>query len=241
MPELDGRVALITGGGRGLGEAISRRLSASGATAIVADVRQDLASSVANSIRESGGCAEAVSLDVTDHDAATATAMNVAHRYGRLDVLVNNAGVDITLPVEELTVQEWDRVLAVNLRGPFSMSKAVLPHMKKQGSGHVINITSTAARRTWPNASVYHASKYGLLGFSHALWTELREYGIKVTAVVAGGMRTPFLLDRFPDIDPKVLQDPAAVAETVRFVLCQPPETVIPEVMVIPTKETSWP
>ena len=241
MPELDGRVAFITGGGRGLGEAISRRLSAAGAAVIIADVRYDLAACVARSITDAGGCAEAVELDVTDHDSALAAVNNAVSRHGHLDVLVNNAGVDITLPVEELTIEQWDRVLSVNLRGPFSMSKAALLHMKKQGSGHIINITSTAAKRAWPNASVYHASKYGLLGFSHALWTELRAYGIKVTAVVAGGMRTPFLLDRFPDIDAAALQDPAAVAETVRFILCQPPETVIPEVMVIPTRETSWP
>jgi short-subunit dehydrogenase len=100
---------------------------------------------------------------------------------------------------------------------------------------------STAAKRAWPNASAYHATKWGLLGFSHALHTEARPLGIKVTAVVAGGMRTPFLLDRFPDLDPGVLQDPRNVAETIRFVLLQPPETVVPEVMVIPMRETSWP
>ncbi|HEX5368684.1 MAG TPA: short-chain dehydrogenase, partial [Dehalococcoidia bacterium] len=87
----------------------------------------------------------------------------------------------------------------------------------------------------------YHASKWGLLGFSHALHTEGRSCGIKVTAVISGGMRTPFILDRFPDTDPSNLQDPENVAETVRFVLSQPAETVIPEIMVLPMKETSWP
>ena len=93
----------------------------------------------------------------------------------------------------------------------------------------------------WPNATAYHASKWGLLGLSHALHAELRPYGIKVCAVVAGGMRTPFLLDRFPDIDPGTLQDPAGVAKAVCFALTQPEETVVPEIMVLPMRETSWP
>ena len=93
----------------------------------------------------------------------------------------------------------------------------------------------------WPNASAYHATKWGLLGLSHALHAELRPRGIKVCAVVAGGMRTPFLLDRFPDIDPGLLQDPRHVARVVRFVLEQPDETAIPEVSVLPMRETSWP
>ena len=93
----------------------------------------------------------------------------------------------------------------------------------------------------WPNASAYHASKWGLLGLSHALHAELRPHGIKVCAVIAGGMETPFLLERFPDLDRSTLQDPANVAETIRHVLLQPQGTVIPEVMVLPMRETSWP
>jgi short-subunit dehydrogenase len=103
------------------------------------------------------------------------------------------------------------------------------------------SITSTAARRAWPNASAYHASKYGLLGLSHALHAELRAQGVKVTAVIAGGMRTPFLLDRFPDIGIETLQEPADVARAVAFVLTSPPDSVIAEIMVLPMRETSWP
>jgi len=138
-------------------------------------------------------------------------------------------------------VADWDRILAVNLRGPFLMSKLALGVMRPRKRGHIVNIVSTAAKRAWANASAYHASKWGLLGLSHALHVEARPHNVKVTAVVAGGMRTPFLLDRFPDLDPAVLQDPANVAETVRFVLTQPEETVIPEVLVLPMRETSWP
>lgn len=113
--------------------------------------------------------------------------------------------------------------------------------MKQNGEGHIINITSTACKRAWPNASAYHASKWGLTGFSHAIHAEARKDKIKVTALVAGGMQTPFLLDRFPDIDVNLLQNPENVAESIRYVLCQPRESVIPELMVIPMTETSWP
>jgi len=178
---------------------------------------------------------------VTDEDQAEEAVRRTIDRYQRLDILVNNAGVDVTLPVEELTVDQWDRIIAVNLRGPFVLSRLALAEMRHRGAGHIVNIVSTAGKRAWANATGYHASKWGLLGLSHALHVEARPHGIKVTAVVSGGMRTPFLLDRFPDLDPAVLQDPRNVAETILFVLTQPAETVIPEVMVLPMKESSWP
>jgi NAD(P)-dependent dehydrogenase (short-subunit alcohol dehydrogenase family) len=240
MRDLSGRVALITGGGRGLGEAICRSLASAGMRVAVADVYAESAESVAGSLA-CGAASAALQLDVSDETSAERCISDVLARFGRIDVLVNNAGIDRTAAIDEMSVAEWDRIIAVNLRGPFVMSRAVLPAMKAAGSGHIVSIVSTASKRAWPNAAAYHASKWGLLGFSHALWTEVRGYGVKATAVIAGGMRTPFLLDRFPDIDESVLQDPANVADTVRYVLSQPPETVIPEVLVIPAKETSWP
>jgi NAD(P)-dependent dehydrogenase (short-subunit alcohol dehydrogenase family) len=238
---VSGRVVLVTGGARGLGRAIVRTLANAGARVVAGDVRVDLAEHTARGLRDAGGEVEAVALDVTDASSASDVVAAVGRRCGGLDVLVNNAGVDVTAPFEELSLKDWDRILGVNLRGPVLMSRAVFPFMRERGGGHIVNVVSTAAKRAWPNASAYHATKWGLLGFSHALHTEARPLGIKVTAVVAGGMRTPFLLDRFPDLDPAVLQDPRNVAETVRFVLTQPDETVIPEVMVIPMGETSWP
>ncbi len=239
--ELEGAVALITGGGSGLGEATSDVLAQAGAVVVVADVREHDAERVAQRLRDRGCEATALQLDVSDEASTVAVVRHVADRFGSVDVLVNNAGVDVTMSADELPVADWDRVLSVNLRGPYLMSRAVLPLMRSRGRGHIVNVVSTAAKRAWPNASAYHASKWGLLGLSHALHAEARSYGVKVTAVVAGGMRTPFLLDRFPDIDPDVLQDPRNVAETIRFVLRQPAESVIPEVMVIPMRETSWP
>lgn len=241
MQELKGKVAIVTGGGRGLGEAICQMLGKAGAIAIVADIRENLAEKVAAEIQADGGKAQALRLDVCDPNQVEPAMSALVSQYGHLDILINNAAVDVTLAIDELSVDDWNRIMAVNLNGPFLMSKFVLPLMKQQQHGHIVNIASTASKRAWANASAYHASKWGLLGFSHALHVEARPHKVKVTAVVAGGMQTPFLLDRFPDIDLNNLQDPRNVADTIRYVLMQPAETVIPEVTVIPMRETSWP
>ena len=241
MKELEGKVALVTGGGRGLGRAIGETLAGAGARVIVADVREELAREAAGGIRNLGGEAVPLTLNVSDREQVQAAIGKVLAEERRLDVLINNAAVDVTVSIDELSVEDWDRVLSVNLRGPFLMSKQAFAVMGRNGGGHIVNIVSTASRRAWANASAYHASKWGLLGLSHALHVEGRAKNVKVTAVIAGGMRTPFLLDRFPDLDQSTLQDPRNVAETVRFVVTRPAETVIPEIMVIPMKETSWP
>lgn len=238
---LAGSVALVTGGGRGLGAAICRALGSAGAAVVPADVRPDLALEVAASLRDADAEAVGIEMDVTDRNSVRAAVAGVLDRFGRIDALVNNAGTDVTAPFDELAPEDFDRVLDVNLRGPVTVSREVFPAMRERGGGHIVNVASTASKRAWANATAYHASKWGLLGFSHALHVEGRPAGIKVTAVVAGGMRTPFILDRFPDTPQENLQDPEAVAETVLFVLCQPAGTVIPEVMVIPMGETSWP
>lgn len=241
MESLEGKIAIVTGGGRGLGEAICLELANAGATVIVADLRVDLAEHVAEEVQSLGGQGMPLELDVSQEVSVKDAIQKVVDHYGRIDILVNNAGTDKTISVEELDVEDWDRVLGTNLRGPFMMSKFVFGIMKERGGGQIVNVASTAAKRAWANAAAYHASKWGLLGFSYALHVEGRPCNIKVTAVVAGGMRTPFLLDRFPDINLENLQDPRNVAEAIRFVLTRPAETVIPEMMVLPMRETSWP
>lgn len=241
MTDLAGKVALVTGGAQGLGEAICRALAAVGVVVLVADVREEQAEKVASEIGAEGGKAIALRLDVTDQDQILSSVANVIQQHGHLDILINNAGTDLTVPIEELGIDDWDRVLSVNLRAPFILSKAVITHMKERQTGHIVNVASTASKRAWANASAYHASKWGLVGFSHALHVEARPHKVKVTAVIAGGMQTPFILDRFPDTPLDKLQDPKNVADTIRYILTQPPETVIPEVMVVPMQESSWP
>jgi NAD(P)-dependent dehydrogenase (short-subunit alcohol dehydrogenase family) len=236
-----GKTAFITGAASGLGAALAHALAAAGADIVAADIRPAALHDLLPRLRAQGVRAEALELDVGDPAQARDAVERTLARMGRLDILVNNAGTDVTLPIDELSEQDWQRVIGTNLNGPFLLAKHAAHHMRSQESGDIVNIASTAAKRAWPNASAYHASKWGLLGLSHALHAELRPLGIRVTAVVAGGMRTPFLLDRFPELDPDVLQDPADVAQAILGVLLLPRTSVVLELTVLPVRETSWP
>ncbi|AKC70800.1 SDR family oxidoreductase [Pandoraea oxalativorans] len=238
---LRGRCVLVTGGARGLGAAISENLALAGARVTIADVDRASAATTCETLAGRGLDVSFQCFDVRHEASVTEAVHDARTAMGGLDVVINNAGIDITAPVDEVGATAWHDVLMTNLFGPYLMCHAAVPMMRAGGGGHIVNIASTAAKRAWPNASAYHATKWGLLGLSHALHAELRDAGIKVSAIVAGGMRTPFLLDRFPDIDETTLQPPENVANTVRFVLMQPDGTVIPEVMVLPMRETSWP
>lgn len=238
MTNLKGKIALVTGGGQGLGKEICQSLSSDGAFVVVADINKQKAEEV---FRQLGSKSSyAVELNVSDEENVKSVFDFLHKQFGNLDILVNNAGVDVTKSLDEIFTEEWQRVLKVNLVGPFLMTKHAFALMGKKGMGQIINICSTASKRAWANASAYHASKWGLLGFSHAAFVEGREKNIKVTALVSGGMKTPFILERFPEAEPN-LQDPKNVAEVVKFILTLPKEASIPEVMVIPLKETSWP
>ena len=240
-PTLKNKVVAVTGGSRGLGGCIAEVLGREGARVVIADLALERALEHAKTLAAKGIEALALPLDVGDDVQVGQFVRQVQEQCGGLDAVINNAAIDITVPIDELASDDWERVVRTNLTGPFLMAKHAVAALAARGGGHIVNIASTASKRAWPNAAAYHATKWGLLGLSHALHAELRPKGIKVSAVVAGGMRTPFLLDRFPDIDPGVLQDPMNVAQAVKFVLLQPEETVVPEVMVLPMRESSWP
>lgn len=241
MSRLQGKVALVTGAARGLGFQIAKRLSREGVCVALADVREDLVGQAAESLAKEGAKCSGHVVDVRSYDSVMHFVETVLGQHGKINAVVNNAAIDHTQPIEELSASAFQDVIQTNLNGPFLMAKAAFPILSKNGDGHIINIVSTAAKRAWPNASAYHASKWGLLGLSYALHAEMRPANVKVTAVIAGGMQTPFLLDRFPDIDVNNLQNPANVAEVIPFLMSMPMETVIPEIMVIPMRETSWP
>ncbi len=217
---------------------------AAGARVALADLDPAKAARVCGEIDPQGDSTLGIGMDVGRQPAVFDALTAVLERWGGLDVLVNNAGTDVTAPIDEVTYSAWTRVLETNLIGPFLLSKAALPALKASDGGrggHIINVASTASLRAWPNASAYHASKWGLLGLSKALHAELRASGVRVSSLIAGGMRTPFLLERFPDLDPQTLQDPANVAEAAQLVLSLPRGSVIAELMVLPDQETSWP
>jgi NAD(P)-dependent dehydrogenase (short-subunit alcohol dehydrogenase family) len=240
--DLRGRTVIVSGGSRGLGAAIAQVLGECGARIVIADIAIERAYDRVAVLTERGIAAAALAVDVGDEAQVARLFEFACAEFGGVHALINNAAIDVTLPIAQLPVADWERIVRTNLSGPFVMAKHAAACMTRQGQGgHIVNITSTAAKRAWPNASAYHATKWGLLGLSHALHAELRPQGIKVCAVVAGGMRTPFLLERFADIDPGVLQDPLQVARAVRFVLLQDAETVVPEITVLPMRETSWP
>lgn len=228
-------VALVTGAGRGLGAATAAVFAEAGYDVAALD----LAAPPTVDRITGGAC------DVSDEDAVATTVAAVADRLGRIDVAVSCAAIDHTLWLEQMTVAQFDQVLAVNLRGPFLVAKAVWPVMKANGGGHIINIASTAAVRTWSGASAYHASKFGLVGLSRGLNLEGRQDNIRVTTVIPGGMNTGFF-ERFraqgiPLPDPTTLQDPVNVARTILYAVQLPPGSVLQEVVITPPDEGSWP
>jgi NAD(P)-dependent dehydrogenase (short-subunit alcohol dehydrogenase family) len=242
---LNGKVALITGAGSGLGEATALAFARAGGAVACVDLNGTAATRTATTITADGANAEAYTCNVADAEAVFATVAAAVKHFGRLDIVVNCAAVDFVVSVDEMSIEQWDRVLAVNLRGPFVVAKAALPTMKRQRAGHIVNIASTAAVRAWGNAAAYHASKWGLIGFGRGLGVEGRSDNIRVTTVIPGGMRTHWF-DTFPEQgipmpDEQHLQDPANVADAIVFAVSMPQSSVVQELMVTPLTETSWP
>lgn len=243
--DLRGKVVLVTGAGSGLGEATARAFAQEGCAVACVDVDRAAAERVSAALAAQDTPSMALACDVSDEASVFATVKAVAEKMGHLDIVVNNAAIDHTISVEEMTVPQWDKVIAVNLRGPFLFARSAFPLMRKQGGGHIVNIASTAATRAWANAAAYHASKWGVVGFSRALGVEGRPYGIRVTTVIPGGMKTHFF-DRFaaqgiPMPDQDNLQDPANVAQVIVFATKMPGDSALQEVIVTPVTETSWP
>lgn len=242
--DLRGRHALVTGGARGLGAAVVRRLARAGALVRVADMRRETAEELCRELKEEGCRALAVEVDVRDPAAVAEVFRDLEETGpGPLDVLVNNAAVDVSKPIEHLTPEEVTRVVTTNLLGPMYLCLEVYRRMVAAGGGHIVNILSTASCRTWTEAGPYAAGKAGLRAFTHTLFKEAQRDcpGIGVTGIVAGGMETPFVTERFPDADTSLLQKPEIVADTVLYALSVPVGSVVPELVVVPRTESSWP
>lgn len=193
FPSLAGRVAIITGAGQGIGRAFAKAFARAGARAVVAEINEANAAAVSAEIMAAGGEALAVRTDVADEASIRQMVDIVEGEYGRIDVLINNAGIFSTLemrPFDQIPLEEWERVLRVNLTGPFLCSRAVLPAMRRAKWGRIINMASGAVRLGRPNYLHYIATKAALSGMSLSMARELGADGITVNAIMPGATFT---------------------------------------------------
>jgi 3-oxoacyl-[acyl-carrier protein] reductase len=187
--DLTGRTVIVTGGGKGIGKVYAQEFARAGARIVAADIDGPAAEAVARGIEGEGGEALAVTTDVSDAESTQAMACAALDRFGAIDVLINNASLMSTLPRRswlEIPLDEWDRVMAVNLRGLFLCCRAVFPAMREQKRGKIVNISSSRVWDGTPNRLHYTTSKAGVIGFTRALARELGEFGITVNAVTPG-------------------------------------------------------
>lgn len=191
MPDLRGRVAVVTGGGSGLGASHCVTLAGYGAAVAVADIDGAAARSVAGEVEAAGGRALAVDLDVTDWDSCQALVPVVEGALGPVDILVNNAGVSKRVPLVEMDEAEWDRLFDINAKGHFLVTRAVAPGMIDRRRGRIVNTSSVVGRQGYPNFSHYCASKFAIRGLTHSWAGELAPYDITVNAVCPGIVDTP--------------------------------------------------
>lgn len=189
---LKGRVALVTGAGSGIGEATARRLAAEGAVVVVNDVDVERARAVAGAIQKAGGQVQAVGANVTRRDEVERMVAGAVSEFGHVDVLINNAGINRDAMSHKMTEEQWDQVLAVNLKGTFLCAQAVLPRMRERGWGRVVNTSSVGALGNIGQAN-YSASKAGVIGLTRTLALEYAKYGVTVNCLAPGAVMTPML------------------------------------------------
>ncbi|GAA1313844.1 oxidoreductase [Planotetraspora silvatica] len=239
----DSKIVLITGASSGIGEATARRLAADGHHVVLGARRVDRLAALVGEIHAAGGRADHRELDVTSLDSVRAFVEAAHDRLGRVDVLVNNAGVMPLSRVDALRVDEWNQMIDVNLRGTLHGIAAVLPHMRSRGAGHIVNVASTSGHRVDPTAAVYCATKYAVLALSEGLRQESRD--IRVT-VVSPGFTHSELTDRGGDPEAQAaaraaslqLAIPAsAVAGAIGYAIAQPGDVDVNELIVRPTAQ----
>ncbi len=189
MPLLDGKIALVTGGSRGIGRGIAEALHREGATVFL--TARD-AGAAAGAAKQIGARAHGHGCDVREDEQVRRLFAQVDREAGGLDVLVNNAGIGIFKPVAETTPDEWRAVIETNLNGPFYCSREAIPRMQKRGGGYIFNISSLAGKNPFANGAAYNASKFGLNGFTEALMMEVRYDGIRVSYLMPGSVNTEF-------------------------------------------------
>lgn len=244
MQDMNGKVVAVTGASSGIGEAIARRLAAQGARVVLGARRTDRLEKLAAEIAAAGGSAAFTSLDVTSREAMRAFVDFAGERFGRLDVLVNNAGLMPLSLISDLKVAEWDRMIDVNLKGVLYGIAAALPVFSAQGCGHFVNITSVADRRIVSTAAVYSGTKYAVRAISDGLRQEIGP-AIRVTLVAPGATESELahtISD--PELRRAAIEDyrrdllPAdAIARAVAYAIAEPGDVDVNEIVIRPTAQ----
>ncbi len=232
MGKLDGKTALVTGGGRGIGRAIALALAAEGANVAVVSRTQGEIEGVAREIEEIGSRGMAITADISEIDEVEKMVEKMREIFGRIDILVNNAGIAIFKPFPDLTVEDWDKTMAINVRGAFLCSQKVAQVMLEQRSGTIITICSSASKKAYPNQMAYVVSKHGLLGLSRGLSLELKPYGIRVHAICPGGVDTRLTADARPGTDRSDWMQPEDIAHVVLMLVTQNDRATIDEIYI---------
>ena len=191
-------------------------------------------------IQETGGEAKVFPADLADADAPRLLVSSVVETFGGLDILINNAGAAIGRPISGTTVEEWDRLMAINARAPFLLCREALPHLKKSGRGRIVNISSVVGYKGYANQGAYTASKHALAGFTKVLAQEVMADGIRVHLVSPGGVDTQLASHMRPDLDRSGLTTPEEVAEAIVFLLCQDGNAIIDEVNIRRPGKSPW-
>ena len=222
---LGGKTALVTGGGGGIGREIATRLKAAGANVAICGRNVEKLEAAARSI----GGALTLPGDLLDDTYVQSCVDRTVETFGGLDILINNAGVALSKPFAETTIEDFDRVMATNVRAPFILIRSALPQLRK-ARGRVINIASVVAHKGYPLQSAYAASKHALLGLSKSLANELYEDGVRVHVISPGGVYTDMAKVARPDLSPDGLISAAEVADAVMFLLSLDKNAVIDEI-----------
>jgi NADP-dependent 3-hydroxy acid dehydrogenase YdfG len=242
---IQGKVIVITGASSGLGAAAARRLSAEGATVVLGARRSDRLESLTREFDAKGAKSLAVTVDVADRTQVQKLVDAAVQTFGRIDVLINNAGVMPLSPLENLNVDEWDRMIDVNIKGVLYGIAAALPHMKRQQAGHIINVSSVAGHKVGPTFAVYSATKHAVRTLSEGLRMEVKPYNIRTTIISPGAVTTE-LLNGISDPETaaanrayvaKVGVPADSFARVVAFAISQPADLDINEILFRPTAQ----
>ena len=237
MGKLDDKVALVTGGNRGIGKAIAAGLAAEGAKVVIAARDQKLLKTAAVELSKGGNQVLGVTADITDEEQVTSLFAQTLECFGTVDILINNAGAFDGGPVEEVTLEEWNRVIGVCLTGPFLCTREAFRIMKPKGSGRIINIGSISAQRSRHESSPYTSAKHGIWGLTQATALEGRAHGIVVSALHPGNTMVERRMDSGKTSDAEPMMTSQELAEVAVHMATMPPHINFLEAIVLPTTQ----